>query len=326
MKFKIFTIALALGMIMPSCSDEDKLTPSGDYSVVRFEFPQGNNDFDKELEAIHDEYGIYVIYKDITVQDLNRKWTSVGTDNTYYGNDVPASDMPFYVDFLKNRVFKYMDKKDVDAVFPVKVYLMENFRALPYGMEDNEDRDNQSSADSYGDIISRYFQPMKTNGFDYWTISFKKSEIEGRNPEGPKRVAAVIFYSALENAIRSGKYAEPANFRDGIDFETKLVDSKYTRDENCPLNRGIPIYITEHFGTQNSQFEIEGSYYISEYRKDGTRDLFFEYIRQALYYTPEEFVKKYPERYYPLLNEKYNMVVDYFLSKGVDLAAMAGGK
>ncbi len=265
------------------------------------------------------------------MQDLNRKWTSVGTDNTFYGNDVPDGDMPFYMDFLKNRIFKHIGVEGVNSVFPVKVYLMENFRALPYGMEDNEDLDNPgtgtgSGANDYGDKVSKYFQPMKTNGFDYWTISFRKSEIEGRNPEGPKRIAATIFYKVLYEAIRNGKYSEPENFRDGIDFETKLVDSKHTRDENCPLNRGIPIYITEHFGTLNSQFEIEGTYYISEYRKGGTRDLFFQYIRTALYYTPEEFVKKYPVRYYPLLNEKYNLVLEYFLSNGVDLASMAAGR
>jgi len=329
MKIRIFTLlTMALGLTMVSCSDEDAITPSGDYSVVRFDFPQGNNDFDRELEEIHDRYGIYLIYKDITVQDLNRRWTSVGTDNTYYGNDVPDSDMPFYVDFFKNRVLKHVGDKSDLGILPVKVYLMENFRALPYGMEDNEDLDNPGTgtSDPYGDKVSRYFRIMKTDGFDYWAISFKKSEIEGRNPEGPKRVAAVIFFNILKQALLDGKYAEPSTFRDGIDFETPLMSTQNPRDKNCPQQRGIPIYITEHFGTLNSQFEVTGTYSISEYIKDGNRDLFLEYIRVALYYTPEEFAAKYSNSKFTLLREKYKMVLDYFKSQGVDLAAIAAGE
>lgn len=60
-------------------NDEDPIQPTGNYSVLRFEFPQGNNPFDEEIKEIHDKYDVYLLYKDITDTDLNRQWQSLGT-------------------------------------------------------------------------------------------------------------------------------------------------------------------------------------------------------------------------------------------------------
>ena len=39
--------------MITGCYNENDVTPSGNYSVLRFEFPQGNNSWDKEIEEIH---------------------------------------------------------------------------------------------------------------------------------------------------------------------------------------------------------------------------------------------------------------------------------
>lgn len=68
---------------MTACTpSEDPITPSGNYSVLRMEFPQGNNSWDEDIKEIHDKYGVYLLYKDITPADLNRKWTGIGTGNS----------------------------------------------------------------------------------------------------------------------------------------------------------------------------------------------------------------------------------------------------
>ena len=41
---------------MTGCYHEDDVTPSGNYSVLRFEFPQGDNSWDKEIEEIHNRH------------------------------------------------------------------------------------------------------------------------------------------------------------------------------------------------------------------------------------------------------------------------------
>ena len=49
--------------MITGCYNENDVTPSGNYSVLRFEFPQGNNSWDKEIEEIHNIYGVYNIQR-----------------------------------------------------------------------------------------------------------------------------------------------------------------------------------------------------------------------------------------------------------------------
>lgn len=310
-----------------SCGySEDPITPSGNYSVLRFDFPQGNNDFDREIEQIHDEYGFYVIYKDITLQDLNRKWTSVGTDNTYYGNDVPDADMPFYVSFLKERILEYMDVDMVKKTFPIKFYFMENFRAIPYGMPDQP---YPWEGEGYGDNVSPYFQALKTNGFDYWAMSLKRSQMENTNPTASKQLQCAVLFQLILQCKESGVVSEPAALRDGIDFETRFPYGVGTDDPNHPYRRGFINWIYDDFGTSNRLHLIEdnGPIYLSYYQTGGSRDYFMDYVKAAMWYTRDEFVAKYPTEQFPLITEKFDIVVDYFNNTvGIDLQGIAEGK
>ena len=51
MKLNKYFAFVALGMLgMTSCTQtDDPLEPSGNYSPVRFEFPQGDNEWDKRI-------------------------------------------------------------------------------------------------------------------------------------------------------------------------------------------------------------------------------------------------------------------------------------
>ena len=127
MKRLIFWAGLGLCTALVSCStEEDALTPSGNYSVLRMKFPQGDNDFDQEIKAIHDQYGVYLLYKEITEEDLNRTWVSQGTGLIYRGLDLPDSDVPFYVDFFKQQIFPNLTPEMTRSGFPVKIYMMKN--------------------------------------------------------------------------------------------------------------------------------------------------------------------------------------------------------
>ena len=130
MKQIILLIAISSIFILTSCYNEGDVTPSGNYSVLRLEFPQGNNSWDKEIKDIHDVYGVYLLYKGITPQDLNRKWTSLGTGKLYYGNDLTDEQTPYYVDFLKNHVLNYVTPEIAKLVLPAKIYMLDNLRGL----------------------------------------------------------------------------------------------------------------------------------------------------------------------------------------------------
>lgn len=49
--------ALAILMTLTACSDEEALTPSGNYSPIRGGFPQGNSKYDSIINDIKNEYG-----------------------------------------------------------------------------------------------------------------------------------------------------------------------------------------------------------------------------------------------------------------------------
>ena len=133
-------ITVASLITMTACTpSEDPITPSGNYSVLRMEFPQGNNSWDEDIKEIHDKYGVYLLYKDITPADLNRKWTGIGTGKLYYGDDVPGTEVPYYVDFFKNNVFPYASTEMIQKNFPVKIYLQKDFRGVDPNLGGGDD-------------------------------------------------------------------------------------------------------------------------------------------------------------------------------------------
>ena len=131
MKLNKYFALVALGMLgMTSCTQtDDPLEPSGNYSPVRFDFPQGDNEWDERIEQIHKTYGVYLIYKNVTAEDLNRTWVSAGTGDLYYGDDLPDEEVPFYVDFFEQQIFPYFTPEGIQKSFPVKIYMLKHLRA-----------------------------------------------------------------------------------------------------------------------------------------------------------------------------------------------------
>ena len=139
MKRFIYITVASLTTMTACTPSEDPITPSGNYSVLRMEFPQGNNSWDEDIKEIHDKYGVYLLYKDITPADLNRKWTGIGTGKLYYGDDVPGTEVPYYVDFFKNNVFPYASTEMIQKNFPVKIYLQKDFRGVDPNLGGGDD-------------------------------------------------------------------------------------------------------------------------------------------------------------------------------------------
>ena len=128
----IFTI-LGIIFTLAACYNEDDLTPSGNYSTTKFIFPQGNNAWDMDIKEIHDKYSVYLIYKDVTYQDLNRQWQSLGTGSPYTGDSLTNEEVPVYVDFLKNHFFAFISPETAQKTLPVKIYMLANFRKITSG-------------------------------------------------------------------------------------------------------------------------------------------------------------------------------------------------
>lgn len=296
-------------------SDEGPLQPSGNYSVLRFDFPQGNNPWDDDIVDIHDEYGTYVIYKDITDQDINRQWQSLGTGTPQTCDPVPAEDVQYYVDFFKNHVLGYVSPEAAKLALPVKVYFVENMRDIESGTGSG------TGGSTSNDVVS-----VKIDGFDYWSLSFKRDD----NGELPKddqtlRYARCKFiYTIIKAAYVNNLIEEDMDVRAKLDTKTPLKykredrgkpDYKWTRGYADRVSEGnfseVEYVVISNSVKGNSAYDVEFDYFLS-------------YCRLAMYYGREYVENKYKK--YPLVLEVYNDIVAYMMDKyGIDLEGIYYG-
>lgn len=330
------TFAVLAGLaLLVACSSEDDLTPSGNYSPIRGGFPQGNTEYDSLINDIKNEYGVYLLYKDITEEDLNRDWVSAGTGDIYVGgydeerNDpswnLPEEHLPFYVDFFYNYIFPNISKEFAQTSFPVKIYMIHNLRTEP--------RDFGDGGDQVGTNTDP-FKSIKLGNFDNWAISFKEDIINGTDAEYSLRQQRCMFMvQAIYNAIEKGEITSPDEFWSGFDFSTdKKMNHEDQSKANFKYKLGFVDMINDNFGTGVQKqvwvppYATETSCYYWEKDKYPNYNLFTTYIKNIMWLTPEEFEARYPSAQYPMIKEKYNIIVNHMLDTyGIDLTGIAIG-
>ena len=335
---KTTVITLAALLSFNACSEnEDAITPSGNYSPIRGGFPQGDSRYDSLINDIKNEYGVYLIYKDITEEDLNRDWVSAGTGDIYVGGyederddwswNLPEAHLPFYVDYFHNYIFPNISKEFANSTFPVKIYMIHNLRTEPrdYGEENNG---------NVGGTDTDPHKSIKLGNFDNWAISFSEEVIEGGDAEYTLRQQRCMFMiQAIYNAIEKGGITSPDEFWTGFDFsQDKKMNHVDPNKENYKYNLGFADMINDNFGTGVQKqvwvpaYANETSCYYWEKDKYPNYNLFTTYIKNAMWLTPEEFETRYPQGKYPMIREKYEIVVNHMLETyGIDLVGIARG-
>ena len=328
-------IFLLAGLVLfNACDEEENITPSGNYSPIRGGFPQGNTEYDSLINDIKQEYGVYLLYKDITEEDLNRDWVSAGTGDIYVGgydeerNDpawnLPEEHLPFYVSFFYDYIFPNISKEFAQSTFPVKIYMIHNLRTEPRDLGGNSE---PSGTDTDP------FKSIKLGNFDNWAISFKDEVINGTDAEYSIRQQRCIFMiQAIYNAMDKGEIDSPDEFWAGFDFSTdKKMDHEDPSKDNYKYKLGFIDDINDNFGTGIMKqlwrpLETVTSCYYWEKNKYASYNLFAAYIKNAMWLTPEEFEARYPKSLYPMLTEKYEIVVTHMKETyGIDLVGIAKG-
>lgn len=324
-------------ILYSSCHDsEDNITPSGDYSPIRGDFPQGDSEWDMKIKEIKDSFGVYLLYKDITEQDLNRDWVSTGTGDLLVGGyeedrdkgawDLPDEHLPFYVNFFYNNIFPNITKEFANNTFPVKIYMINNLRGEPRNLGADSTQVNVGTE-------TDPFRPYNFGNFDNWAISFKEDVIFGDDiTYSLKQQRCVFILRLINNARTNGTLQAPEAFWDGFDFSGKM-ELTNTRKSNFRYKLGFIDRINDNFGTGRqkqvfvNEYITTCSYFgVREFDANNTYDLVSTYIKNAMWLTPEEFEERYPQSKYPLVHEKYNLIVDHIKATyGIDLTGIAYG-
>ena len=101
---------------------------------------------------------------------------------------------------------------------------------------------------------------------------------------------------------------------------------------NYKYKLGFVDMINDNFGTGVQKqvwvpdYANETSCYYWEKDKYPHYNLFTTYIKNAMWLTPEEFEARYPAAKYPMIKEKYNIVVNHLLDEyGINLVGIAKG-
>ncbi len=336
-KFLYSAAILIMGLTaITACSSEDDITPSGNYSPLRGPFPQGDSEYDDIILDISKEYGVYLLYKDVTEQDLNRDWVSTGTGDLYVAGaeeerhdgawNLPLEQLPFYVNYFNEHIFPNITKEFAKSTFPVKIYMINNLRREPRIFGDDAES-------NVGSTITDPFVSIKLGNFDNWAISFKDEVINGANAEYQlKQQRCIFMIELLKNSIEKGEIDSPDEFWEGFDFS---ADKKMNHDNpsksNYKYKLGFLDMINDNFGT-GPQKQVwvsqsgETSCYYWEKGKYPHYDLFTTYLKNAMWLTPEEFAAKYNPSRYPMVHEKYNIIVNHMKEVyGLDIVGMARG-
>lgn len=339
MKKSIKTAFILFACILSftACNDEESLSPSGDYSPIRGGFPQGDTKYDSIINDIKNEYGVYLLYKDITEEDLNRDWVSAGTGDIYVGGydherddhawNLPEEQLPFYVDYFNSYIFPNISKELARTTFPVKIYMIHNLRTEPrdYG---------EGSEESGGGTDTDPFKSIKLGNFDNWAISFKEEVINGGNAEySLKQQRCIFLIQTIYNAIAKGEITSPDEFWAGFDFSAdKKMNHVDPSKDNYKYKLGFVDMINDNFGTGVQQqvwvppYANETSCYYWEKDKYPNYNLFTTYLKNAMWLTPEEIEARYPASKYPMIKEKYDIIVGYMLDTyGINLVGIARG-
>ena len=162
---QIYRVLLLALLGLASCTDDDGVGTVQRVDLLDFEFPQGNDPWDREIEQIAKDWGMYIIYKNVDSTHLNRMWTTPIYNDPIYVCTTPSNEeIQIYLDLVKEWLLGGMDKNKE-----------EDRRSLPYYLYlVNDFNDGNPRSQTY----QKNHIQFKKDGLDYWSLSFTSDELE----------------------------------------------------------------------------------------------------------------------------------------------------
>lgn len=308
-------------LTLASCYNEDTIVSATGGESGRFDFPQGDNSWDKDILDIYEQFGIRFIYKDIIEKDFTKSWLAGATSNkSFHGGGTISDDMTrFYVIFMKNHVLQYLNPQVTEKIFPMYWYLAFNFYSITV---------YTATYSAY----NQYKSHADLGMMDCWITCFWGQNVPTNKEPlaawlSPKagdkasftRRRMIILNDVLVAAINRGNIVMPAEFESGFDFTTRLVTGETVAnraDPNYYMRRGFPGRVNTSSG---------------EYTKPTTsvtkaEQTFIYYLQLSMRYTQEEREEMFPSADYPFTKSKFDYVQKYMKDTyNIDLSAIANG-
>ena len=162
---QLYRVLLLALLGLASCTDDDGVGTVQRVDLLDFEFPQGNDPWDREIEQIAKDWGMYIIYKNVDSTHLNRMWTTPIYNDPIYVCTTPSNEeIQIYLDLVKEWLLGGMDKNKE-----------EDRRSLPYYLYlVNDFNDGNPRSQTY----QKNHIQFKKDGLDYWSLSFTSDELE----------------------------------------------------------------------------------------------------------------------------------------------------
>lgn len=218
-KNNIYWIILSMLLGFISCAEDDHVGDIDSFNLSRFDFPQGTNPWDKEIEQIAQDWGMYIIYKDVDSTDLNRTWTEPsGNGMPYYVcTEASDEDVQVYLELIKEWLLGSLDKtkKEDLAQLPLYLYIV------------NDLKDNNR----YSPTRNKHVQ-FKKDGFDYWCLSFTSEELAKElTPVIIHGVACSFSYPGIKSRFYSGDYQVAPGFAALSNYEDRIALANITLEK-----------------------------------------------------------------------------------------------
>ena len=308
MKRSIYMLAALWLVTLASCSKDEDLSPAEipvDYTLPQGDASKEDND---RIEALYKQYGSYFLYN-ISQEDY--QWTPSSGSGTAGQDSIVLGD-PKYVgkmlDFLDDIWLKYLseDLKKGPGL-PYRVMMVDSIKQLRPGDNPPEYRYN----------VFPYKIKDKAIVFAGMNASLENSTAESRIKGRNSLLPAILNYYVENNIVQV-----PQAFYDLTDYETLPLPAGETTTsspENLAIfrNRGFLPIVNVYNGAVLSTPE----WYFGDYSWVMARanDL-PSYIGQLSLRTDAELAEFAP---YPLIQQKFQLLIDAFNKVGIDIRAMA---
>ena len=298
---------LALPMVFVACSNDDVDGPSNE--GLSFDFPQGNNAYDKEFEAFNDKYGTMVLYK---FTDAQFRWAFTEY-LSYYGTVGDEANVQKGWNLVKESLSVWPESF-LEGKLPFNIMLADSVYRWVSGYDENWNTIKTK------ELVNSCY------GYNHIAFGVVNDRVDGNDVETKKQFIGDAAYALIGYATSKNTMEIPES------FDTLFTRYKDHYTTSMATNYGS--YVNEY--GYNGAGTLDNSVAVDKYTVYHDFALFVKYMVMM---SPETFEERFlnddfdcggfhnaswteftPE--HPV-RRKYEAVRDYFRDVvGIDLGAI----